>query len=107
MNNQQSNEGEFLITLTIDGTNYEEVEVKVSDMDKSLKEQINKIVEVFQLPKTNGSDMPVEYQLGRTKEGEESEIFEREDEKGREKCLRDFNIKPGDHLHLFTDPIAG
>ena len=108
MNNQPSNESEFIITLTIDGTKYEEVEVNISNMDKSLKEQINKIVEVFELPKTNGSGEPIQYQLGRAQNGnEESEIFELEDEKGREQCFRDYKIKPGDHLHLFRDPIAG
>lgn len=108
MNNQQSNENEFIITLTIDGTKYEKVEVNVSNMDKSLKEQINKIVEVFELPKMNGAGEPQDYQLGRPKNGtQEYEILEREDENGREKCLRDYEIKPGDHLHLLIDPIAG
>ena len=48
---------EFIINLTIDGTSYEEVEVKVTDPNKM--------------------------------------------------ALIDYNIQPGDHLHLISIPIAG
>ena len=40
-------------------------------------------------------------------EGEEPEILEFEDEDGREQALIDYNIQPGDHLHLISVPIAG
>ena len=42
---------EFIINLTIDGTSYEEVEVKVSDPNKTIRDQISSIVAVFELPK--------------------------------------------------------
>ena len=37
---------EFIINLTIDGTSYEEVEVKVTDPNKTIRDQISSIVSV-------------------------------------------------------------
>ena len=88
---------EFIINLTIDGTEYEEVEVKVTDPNKTIRDQINSIVQVFELPKMDNGGNPTQYLLG--------QILE--DEDGREQCLMDYNIQPGDHLHLISVPIAG
>ena len=41
-------EDEFIINLTIDGTEFEEVEVKVTDPNKTIRDQISSIVSVFQ-----------------------------------------------------------
>ena len=38
---------EFIINLTIDGTSYEEVEVNVSDPNKTKRDQISSIVSVI------------------------------------------------------------
>ena len=77
-------EDEFIINLTIDGTEFEEVEVKVTDPNKTIR------------------------LLGQIRdEGEDPEILEFEDEDGREQALIDYNIQPGDHLHLISVPIAG
>ena len=35
---------EFIINLTIDGTEFEEVEVKVTDPNKTIRDQISSIV---------------------------------------------------------------
>ena len=99
---------EFIINLTIDGTEYEEVEVKVTDPNKTIRDQINSIVQVFELPKMDNGGNPTQYLLGQISEdGEEPEILDFEDEDGREQCLMDYNIQPGDHLHLISVPIAG
>ena len=99
---------EFIISLTIDGTSYEEVEVKITDPNKTIRDQINSIVQVFELPKMDNGGNPIQYLLGQMLEdGEEPEILDFEDADGREQCLMDYNIQPGDHLHLTSVPIAG
>ena len=80
---------EFIINLTIDGTEFEEVEVKVTDPNKTIRDQITSIVSVFELPKIDNGGNPIQYLLGQIMdEG-------------------DYNIQPGDHLHLISVPIAG
>lgn len=107
-NEQQIYENEFIIHLTIDGTSFEEVEVKVSDPTKTIRDQVNSIVQVFELPKMDNGGNPIQYLLGReTENSDESEILECEDENGREQCFADYNVQPGDHLHLTSLPIAG
>lgn len=99
---------EFIINLTIDGTSYEEVEVKVTDPNKTIRDQINSIVQVFELPKMDNGGNPIQYLLGQMlDDGEEPEILDFEDEDGREQCLIDYNVQPGDRLHLISVPIAG
>ena len=99
---------EFIINLTIDGTEFEEVEVKVTDPNKTIRDQITSIVSVFELPKIDNGGNPIQYLLGQIMdEGEEPEILEFEDEDGREQALIDYNIQPGDNLHLISVPIAG
>lgn len=107
-NEQLHEEDEFIINLTIDGTSYEEVEVKVSDPTKTIRDQISSIVAVFELPMLDNGGNPIQYLLGLIMEDcEEPEILEFEDEDGREQALIDYNIQPGDHLHLISVPIAG
>lgn len=99
---------EFIINLTIDGTAYEEVEVKVTDPNKTIRDQISSIVAVFELPKLDNGGNPIQYLLGQIMEdGGDPEILEFEDNEGREMALVDYNVLPGDHLHLISVPIAG
>lgn len=101
-------EDEFIINLTIDGTSFEEVEVKVTDPNKTIRDQISSIVSVFELPKIDNGGNPIQYLLGQIMDdGDEPVILEFEDEDGREQCLMDYNVQPGDHLHLISVPIAG
>ena len=59
-------------------------------------------------PKLDNGGNPIQYLLGQIMDdGEEPEILEFEDEDGREQALIDYNIQPGDHLHLISVPIAG
>lgn len=98
---------ELIIILTIDGTSYEEVEVKVTDPNKTIRDQIKSIVQVFELPKMDGGGNPIEYQLVRTTEDGEGEILYPEDNERREQALVDYNVQSGDRLHLSSIPIAG
>ena len=108
MANEELYDDEFIINLTIDGTSYEEVEVKVTDPNKTSRDQISSIVSVFELPKIDNGGNPIQYLLGQILEdGGDPEILEFEDEDGREQALIDYNIQPGDHLHLISVPIAG
>lgn len=107
MENEMYNE-DFIITLSIEGTEYEEVEVKVTDPNKTIRDQITSIVSVFELPKIDGGGNPMQYLLGQmADDSDEPEILEFEDKDGREMALIDYNIQPGDHLHLISVPIAG
>ena len=101
-------EEEFIINLTIDGTEYEEVEVKVTDPNKTIRDQITSIVSVFELPKIDNGGNPIQYLLGQVMEdGGEPQILDFEDEDGREQCFLDYNIQPGDHLQLVSVAIPG
>jgi hypothetical protein len=108
MANEEFYEDEFIINLTIDGTSFEEVEVKVTDPTKTIRDQISSIVHVFDLSKMDNGGNPIQYLLAQVIEDDaEPNILEFEDEDGREQNLMDYNIQPGDHLHLISVPIAG
>lgn len=98
---------DLIIILTIDGTPYEEVEVKVTDINKTVRDQVATIVSVFELPKLDNGGNPIDYLLGIMRDGVEPEIMEFEDEDGREKALIDYDLQPGDRLHLINQPVAG
>ena len=98
----------FIINLTIFGTEFEKLEVKVTDPNKTIRDQITSIVSVFELSMIDNGGNLIQYLVGQImEEGEEPEILEFEDEDGREQALVDYNIQPGDHLHLISVPIAG
>ena len=98
---------DFFINLTIDGTEFEDLEVKVTDPTRALRDQIERIVSVFELPSKDNGGNCLQYILGLTEDGEEPEILDFEDEDGREQTLIDYNIQSGDHLHLISVPLAG
>ena len=99
---------DFIILLTIDGTAYEEVEVKVTDPNKTIRDQVDSIVQVFELPKIDNGGNPIQYLLGAIMEDDqEPEILEFTDDEGREMALIDYNVQPFDRLHLISVPIAG
>ena len=108
MTDQEFYQDEFIVMLTIDGTSYDEIEVKVTDPNKTIRDQINSIVQVFELPKMDNGGNPIQYLLAKLMEDdEEPVILEFEDENGREMALIDYEIQPMDHLHLISVPIAG
>lgn len=108
MANEESKDDEFIINLTIDGTTFDNVQVKVTNPDKTVRQQIESIVRVFDLPATYPNGTPRQYFLGQMLEnGEEPEVLEFEDEEGDGLSLMDYNIKTGDHLHLIEPPLYG
>lgn len=107
-NDEEFYDDEMIVILTIDGTSYEEIEIKVTDMSKTIEEQIASIVQVFELPKADPSGQPVSYRLGIFREDdEENEILAPQDDFGRDLTLLDYDVQPGDHLHLASIPIPG
>lgn len=105
MDKKELYNNEFIIKLTIDGTSFEDVEFKITDPNKTICEQIKKIVSIFHLPDADNQNCPISYMLGQIlDEAEEPVILELEDEDGREKCLMDYNVQSGDYLHLISVP---
>ncbi len=100
-------EDDYFIVLTIEGTEFDKVEVKVNDPDKSISETISSIVQVFNLPKMDGGNNPIEYRLGRINDEGEAETLYPEDEDGLALTLNDYEIVAGDELQLVSIPIAG
>ena len=98
---------EFIVILTIDGTEVEEAEVKVTDPTKTIRDQISNIVSVFNLPRIDNGGNPIQYVLALVMEDGDDQILELADADGREQAVIDYNIQPGDHLHLISIPIAG
>jgi hypothetical protein len=108
MTDQEFYQDEFIVLLTIDGTSYDEIEVKVTDPNKTIRDQINSIIQVFELPRMDNGGNPIQYLLGKLMEDdEEPVILEFEYESGREMALVDYDIQPMDRLHLISVPIAG
>lgn len=108
MENEVFDDDVFVVSLTIDGTPYENIEVKISNPWLPIKEQIKRIIDVFELPQFDNGGSRIQYLLGQIMEdGQEPEILEFEDEDGREQALIDYNIQPGDHLQLINLPIPG
>lgn len=103
MTTEVISDNKFIINLTIDGTSFEGVEVIVPEPNKTLREQINRIVSVFELPVMDTCGNPMQYLLGQIM-GEEPVILELKDEDGREQCLMDYNVQSGDYLHLISVP---
>lgn len=107
-NDEEFYDDEMIVILTIDGTSYEETEIKINDMSRTIEEQIASIIQVFELPKANASGQPISYCLGIvTENGENDEILVPQDDLGRDLTLLDYDIQPGDHLHLTSIPIPG
>lgn len=98
---------DFIINLTIDGTEYKDVEVKVTDLNRTIREQIERIISVFDLPKIDCGGNPIQYLLGQIiKDNDEPEILEFDDADGHEQTLINYNIIPGDTLYLISVPLA-
>jgi len=105
MANEELYENDLMVNLTIEGTEYEGVEVRVTNPDKTIREQIESIIRVFELPKTDFCNHPIQYLLGRMLEDEEEPaILDFEDENERELSLRDYNVLSGECLHLISVP---
>lgn len=102
------NKDDYIINLTIYGSSYEEVKVKVTDPHKTIREQIQSIINVFELPKKDCGGYQIPYLLGQIwNDSEELVILDFEDVEGNAQSLLDYDIKSGDHLVLFVPPYLG
>ncbi len=107
-NEQHNNSNPFLIKLNIQNSQYEEVEVQITDPNRTITEQIKRIVDAFQLQKMDSSGNPIEYFLGQSKEqNSEPKILDFFDNEGREQTLLDCGVKSGDMLVLVINAIPG
>jgi hypothetical protein len=107
MANEEMYDDEFIIYLSIEGTEFEEVEVKVEDPYKSIREAIDSIVSVFELPKMDNGGMPIQYMLGTiNSERGEKEIFPFADKNGQE-CALIEHVHSGQKLDLVRNIIPG
>lgn len=108
MANEGFYEDEFIIYLTIDNTQYQEKVVKVTDPNKTIRDQIATIVRVCGLPKMTDDGEPIIYQLTLQKNGDEEPLtLLPENEHQQEQCFLDYDIQSGDHLHLIRIVTAG
>ena len=105
--NMEREQGEFIISLTIEYPEYDKIDVKIINPNKSIRATIDKMIDVFQLPKIDRFGLQIPYVLGIYEELEEPIILEFEDEVGNAMSLLDYDIKPGDHLVLFVVPYLG
>ena len=99
----QSKDDDFIVKLSIEGTNYENVEVQVTDPGLPIHDLINNIIREFSLPRMNEAGAPIEYCL--FIEGEPG-ILEAKDENDHKFCLLDYDVKPGIHLLLVRKPVS-
>lgn len=108
MENEDFYEEDLVVKLTIDGTDINDVEVIVSDSNKTIREQISSIVSVFELPKIDCGGNSLDYLLGQIMEDDsEPEIFQFEDTDGRELAVVDYGVQSGDRWLLISVPLAG
>lgn len=90
---------EFIIHLTIVDTSYNDVEIRVSDPNKTIQEQINSIMQVFGLSKAFQGHY-VEWRLGQD-DGDGVTVFDCDD------SLLDYHVQTGDSLQLIHIPLCG
>lgn len=101
-------EEKFIVYLTVDGTGYDTVVIEITDPNRSIRETIALMVNKLNLPKVDGGGNPLQYMLALESDNDDEPItLEYEDEDGREQTPSDYNIQPGDYLHLTSIPIAG
>lgn len=103
----EHNKDELIISLTVEYPKCEEVEVKIANPNKSIRATIDKMIDVFQLPKTDRFGSQIPYVLGIYEEFEEHIVLDFEDESGNAQSLLDYDIQSGDHLVLFAVPYMG
>lgn len=104
----EGNSKDFIVFLTIEGTEYRNIECVISDPFLPIKDLIERIVKKLRLPKTDNGGNLIQYLLGqRLNEDNEPGILEFEDADGREQTLVDYNIQSGDQLVLMRVSIAG
>lgn len=99
--NEYTSLDDYIVSLSIEATDYEDVEVKVENPARCIRDLINSIIDKFELPTIDAGGNPLKYMLCKLNEGEdEPVIFEEQDENGCEMNLLDYNVQPSDRLVL-------
>jgi len=106
---QKEKTDDLYVQLTIEGTEYENVEVFITKPDRTIKEQIDRIIDVFKLPRYYVDGITTRrYLLGVFEDDDEDPvILEYENEEGQQKTLLDYDIKSGNHLCLLAEILYG
>lgn len=99
---------DFFVYLTIQDTDFENITTKIPNPCDTIRNIVDGILQDFNLQKMDRWGNPCQYLLGKgTANEEEPDILEFEDNYGHEQTILDYNVWPGDHLHLIAVPIAG
>lgn len=100
----------MIVNLSIANAGCKDVEVEVSDPQRTIRKQIESIIKVFELPTSDNSGRPIDYFLCKMVMDDEEEefiIMYFEDEDGNEMTLLDYDIKSGDHIALLQPVLYG
>lgn len=100
------NDDKFNIFIDIEGTDISDQEI-IIDPYQSIRKLRDEIVKAFNQPRYDNGENPLQYLLGLAIQEEEPMILDFEDEDGREQCILDYDVMPGDRFILLSVPIAG
>lgn len=97
----------FNIFIDIEGSDTSSQEIFI-DPYLPIRKLRDEIVKAFNLPSFDNWENPIQYLLGLPIQDEEDAmILDFEDENGREQCILDYAVKPGDRFILLSVPLAG
>lgn len=107
IDSKKCSESKLWYQLTICGSEYEECHIKVENPNKSIRDQIQNIIDLLKLPSIGYGNQPIRYSFALLMEDcEDPLILKTKDENGRELSLLDYEVQPGDHLLLISYPIT-
>lgn len=87
--------------LSIENTSYKNIEVSLVDIDKPIREHINRFLDMFHLPQTDKDGNEIQYTLVRKIAGRYlPQILDLMDEDGNDLTFKDYNLKAKEHLSL-------
>lgn len=101
-----NDDDKFNILIDIEGTDISDQEI-IIDPYQSIRKLRDEIVKAFNLPRFDNGENPLTYLLGLPIQEEEPMILDFEDEDGREQCILDYAVKPGDRFIILSVPVAG
>lgn len=102
-----NDDDKFNILIDIEGSDISDQEITI-DPYLSIRELCDKIVKAFHLPRFDNWENPIQYLLAFPSQGEEDpEILDFYDEDGREQCILNYAVKPGDRFILLLIHLAG
>lgn len=98
----------YYILLSVEGTSIKGIQLSLDNPNHTIREVMDYIVKLYNLPSMDGGGNPLQYFLGLiVDDSGETEILEFEDENGQELTLTDYNILSGTNIQIIAFPIAG